>query len=84
MGLSSRQPFNIQNPEEVIDYFVESINEWRKSMNIQSFILAGHSFGGYISGMYFKKYHEFVEKLILISPLGMRAGTEEENLDTDK
>jgi pimeloyl-ACP methyl ester carboxylesterase len=41
--------------------------------------MAGHSFGGYLSGMYSSKYEKNLEKLILISPLGFRQATMEEN-----
>lgn len=36
-----------------------------------NFILAGHSFGGYISGLYALKYPENVKKLLMLSPIGM-------------
>jgi pimeloyl-ACP methyl ester carboxylesterase len=36
-----------------------------------NFILAGHSFGGYIGGLYALKYPENVKKLLMLSPIGM-------------
>lgn len=54
MGLSSRQPFNLTEPKEVISYFIDAIENWREIVGIvQKFVLIGHSFGGYMSGMYF-------------------------------
>jgi len=46
----------------------------------EKFILCGHSFGGYISGHYSKKYPEKIRKLILLSPFGVpkRTFTDEE------
>ena len=41
-------------------------------MKLDKFILAGHSFGGYIVGNYALKYHMHIEKLQLISPIGIR------------
>lgn len=41
-------------------------------MKLKNFILAGHSFGGYIVGHYALKYPHFIEKLLLISPIGIR------------
>ena len=34
-------------------------------------ILAGHSFGGYMSVAYTEKYPQHVDKLILLSPVGV-------------
>jgi pimeloyl-ACP methyl ester carboxylesterase len=38
--------------------------------NMTRFILAGHSFGGYICGLYASRYHQHVVKLLLLSPAG--------------
>ena len=60
MGSSSRpSDFNYKDfsPEQTIDYFVEYLEAWRKAMKLEKFILAGHSFGGYIVGNYAVKYH---------------------------
>lgn len=42
--------------DQAADYFVEAVEEWRKSSGLESFILTGHSFGGYISTLYYEKY----------------------------
>ena len=39
--------------------------------NMKDFVLAGHSFGGYVAGLYASKYHKFVKKLLLLSPVGI-------------
>ena len=44
--------------------------------DITQFVLAGHSFGGYISGMYACRYYYHVKKLILLSPLGISRSPE--------
>ena len=46
--------------------------------NLKKFYLIGHSFGGYMAGMYAVKYPQYVEKLILASPLGIRVAPEGE------
>jgi len=43
------------------------------------FILAGHSFGGYVIGHYSLKYHQHIKKLLLLSPIGYRPKDVEEN-----
>lgn len=58
MGSSSRPEFNHENAEEANEYFVGWMEKWRQKMGIleEKFILCAHSFGGYISGHYAKKY----------------------------
>ena len=41
--------------------------------NISGFILAGHSFGGYICGHYAVAYPQHIIKLILLSPVGIKS-----------
>lgn len=53
------------------DYYVNSMEQWRNLNKIEKFHLVGHSFGGYISYKYAKKFPNVVNKLCLISPLGM-------------
>ena len=52
-------------------FFVESLEAWRKAMNIDSMVLAGHSMGGLIAVAYTEKYPQHVHQLILISPVGV-------------
>jgi len=52
-------------------FFVESLESWRKHHNLPKLTLAGHSMGGYLSVAYAEKYPQHVEKLILLSPVGV-------------
>lgn len=76
-GLSSRPKLpkfkhvSLEDVEQVEAFFIDSIEEWRKTRNIEKFKLIGHSFGGYLSSLYTLKYPEHVSKLILISPVGV-------------
>lgn len=58
MGSSSRPYFDVnQTPDQAEGYFVETLEAWRMAMgDLKDFFLAGHSFGGYISGLYALKY----------------------------
>ena len=78
VGLSSRGKWHGKMTlEESKNYYIESIEEWRKSMGLSDFILAGHSFGGYIATLYFERYPERVKQLILLSPAGTARFTED-------
>ena len=52
-------------------FFVESLESWRKKHNLSKMTLAGHSMGGYMSVAYAERYPEHVERLILMSPVGV-------------
>ena len=69
---------NSFTPEQVEDYHIGAIEEWRKAHKIQKFELCGHSYGGYLGTLYARKYRERVSRLILMSPAGFRKKSEEE------
>lgn len=52
-------------------FFVESLESWRKHNNLPKMTLAGHSMGGYLSVAYAERYPQHVERLILLSPVGV-------------
>ena len=79
MGLSSRPNFTAQNTEETNDFFVESIEEWRKYIGLKRFHIVGHSLGGYVSTCYTLKYPQYISSLILLSPGGITARSKTEN-----
>ncbi|CAO3589532.1 unnamed protein product [Absidia cylindrospora] len=80
MGRSSRPKWTITKKskqtwddivEETENHFVQSLEEWRKSVGLEKMTLMGHSLGGYFATCYSLKYPERVEKLILVSPAGI-------------
>ncbi|KAI8360942.1 Alpha/Beta hydrolase protein [Mortierella sp. GBAus27b] len=80
MGSSSRPDFKFKHTsktsmQQVVkdseDFFVEGLEEWRQIQQIEKMVLVGHSLGGYLSAVYALKYPERVEKLILVSPVGI-------------
>lgn len=77
MGRSSRPPFRIraktreEQIKEAEDWFVDSLEEWRKKKNIDKMTLMGHSMGGYMAVCYALKYPGRLNKLILASPVGI-------------
>eukprot|EP00573_Skeletonema_grethae_P008871 CAMPEP_0201710954 /NCGR_PEP_ID=MMETSP0578-20130828/58890_1 /ASSEMBLY_ACC=CAM_ASM_000663 /TAXON_ID=267565 /ORGANISM="Skeletonema grethea, Strain CCMP 1804" /LENGTH=516 /DNA_ID=CAMNT_0048199999 /DNA_START=113 /DNA_END=1663 /DNA_ORIENTATION=+ len=60
-------------------FFVESLESWRSHHNLSKMTLAGHSMGGYLSVAYAEQYPQHVEKLILLSPVGVPQKVEEED-----
>ncbi len=74
-GLSSRPNFsNLRSKnsvESAEEWFVESLEAWRQKNGIDKMILLGHSMGGYMSVAYCERYPQHVEKLLLLSPVGV-------------
>lgn len=60
--------------KETEDWFVESLEAWRREKQIPRFTLMGHSMGGYLAAAYAFKYPERVDKLLMISPVGVESG----------
>lgn len=77
MGRSSRPPFKMHSKtreeqiHEAEDWFVDSLEEWRKKKNIDKMTLVAHSMGGYMAVCYALKYPGHLNKLILASPVGI-------------
>lgn len=70
-GISDGDSLHGRSAAEAEQYFVESLEQWRKEVGLQSFILAGHSFGGYIASVYALQYPQYIQQLILVSPVGL-------------
>jgi pimeloyl-ACP methyl ester carboxylesterase len=49
---------------------VKSIEEWRKEMKLESFVLLGHSMGGFLAASYAISYPNHVKHLVLADPWG--------------
>ncbi|KAL4465991.1 hypothetical protein ABPG74_004228 [Tetrahymena malaccensis] len=78
MGLSSHHEFHYTTINECIEYFVQSIEQWRIAKGINKLIIVGHSFGGYMGFNYAIRHSERVSNLFLVSPLGGTKRTQEE------
>jgi len=68
-GRSSRPAFST-DAKTIEQQFVDSIEKWRELMGIDSMILLGHSFGGFLATSYAMKYPDRIEHLILADPWG--------------
>ena len=48
---SSRFAFN-KDPEECEKEYISLLEKWSEKLNLESFNICGHSFGGYIASLY--------------------------------
>ena len=72
MGSSGRPPYSAANVENAENFFVDSLKIWYDKVGINKKVyLCGHSFGGYISTVFTLRYPEVVERLLLLSPVGI-------------
>ncbi|TDH72824.1 hypothetical protein CCR75_008966 [Bremia lactucae] len=75
IGRSDRPKWHPKTDEEMDDFFVEPLELWRREMNLDCFILCGHSMGAMYSTYYAEKYSSCVEHLILVSPAGINSSS---------
>jgi len=68
-GRSTRIRF-LGDMNDVEYQFVSYLEEWRDAVGLESFIIVGHGFGGYIGTLYAMKYPENVQHLVLVEPWG--------------
>eukprot|EP00741_Cyanophora_paradoxa_P010095 tig00020515_g9773.t1 len=66
-GRSSRPAFTGETGEDAVTWWLDSIDAWRKSLNLGKITVVGHSLGGLIATRYAVKYPEVVIRLILIA-----------------
>ena len=73
-GKSSRPTFST-DPLKAEEQYVETLEAWRKAVNIKKFYLVGHSMGGFLSFAYALKYPQNIQHLILVDPWGIQEKT---------
>lgn len=92
MGRSSRPTFHIPSSEtKNIDtrvaaaesFFVNSLEDWRSKMGLEKMVLVGHSLGGYLSLAYALRYPSRVERLVLVSPVGIPTAPPEDDVSAN-
>ncbi|KAL2083882.1 hypothetical protein ACEWY4_019400 [Coilia grayii] len=68
-GQSSRPHFSSDAQEAELQ-FVESIEQWRSAVGLESMVLLGHNLGGYLAAAYALKYPARVKHLMFVEPWG--------------
>jgi cardiolipin-specific phospholipase len=71
MGCSSRNEVSYTEFQQTADYFTDRIKYTVDALNLDKFTLCGHSFGGYVSGLFSIKYPDHINKIIFLSPVGI-------------
>lgn len=66
---------SLEDVKTAENFFIDSLESWRKKKEIEKFTLIGHSLGGYLSSCYAIKYPERVSKLVLLSPVGLETSS---------
>jgi len=72
MGRSSRPRFRPSTVDEAEAFFTESLEEIFTVEGLESFVLAGHSLGGYVAGAYIVCHPSRVQQILLISSVGVK------------
>jgi len=68
-GRSSHVTFS-SDPAIAEMEFVESLEAWRQAMHLDSFVLVGHCFGGYVATSYALRYPSHIRHLLIVDPWG--------------
>mmetsp|Transcript_15532 Transcript_15532/g.28163 ORF Transcript_15532/g.28163 Transcript_15532/m.28163 type:complete len:333 (-) Transcript_15532:25-1023(-) len=82
MGMSSRPDFDAEDEKSAEEFFMNPLQRLFEALNLNHFILWGHSFGGFIAGLYACYYPTKVEKLILVSTVGVASKPLDCNIDS--
>jgi cardiolipin-specific phospholipase len=84
-GASGRPRYDAFSHESAIDFHLDSINAWvdRKLLD-EKFYLLGHSLGSCIAGHFALRYPHKIEKLILMSPVGLKETPEHMKYEAER
>lgn len=64
-------PIYDEHKEHILDYFVNAIHDYIKSLALTDVILIGNSLGGHVAILYAHKYPETVNSLVLTGSSGL-------------
>ena len=70
-GRSDRPSFDGKTAQDALDWWLTSLETWRKKMGLTNFFLLGHSLGGWLATQYALRYGQHVRQLLLANPAGI-------------
>ena len=70
MGLSTRKDIKDYKMDDLAELYAESLEGWRRALNLEGFVLMGHSLGGYIASHWVRLKNPPIKLLYLLSPAG--------------
>jgi len=70
-GASARPRFTAPTTAATEDFFLEALEAWRAAVGLDTFVLVGHSMGGYLASVYTMRHPARVRHLVLVSPGGV-------------
>jgi hypothetical protein len=83
-GASDRPRWTSRSVADAEAFFTDSLEAWRREMGIDSFVLAGHSLGGYLSAAYALHHPSRVQHLVLVSPAGIPEPPQPASMDRER
>jgi abhydrolase domain-containing protein 5 len=70
-GLSSRPQFRGNTREQGEAFYTDALQHWAEAQGLESYVLMGHSFGGYVSACWALAHPKNCLRLILVGSAGM-------------
>lgn len=70
-GLSARRQGAFRDHQHAEETLVQDLETFLDRSGLDRVTLVGHSFGGYVCGAYALKHPERIERLVLVSPVGL-------------
>ncbi|KAJ8906859.1 hypothetical protein NDN08_003343 [Rhodosorus marinus] len=67
-GRSERPLYTGETLEDSIHFYLESFNEWRKTLHLENFSVIAHSIGAYLAHEFVRTHPGAVNRLMLITP----------------
>ena len=71
--MSSRPQFKGTSREQGEAFYTDALQHWADAQKVESYVLLGHSFGGYVAACWALAHPQRCKRLILVGSAGMEA-----------